>query len=152
LKSEVRSQPHDAPAVGGGEARDELERDIGGASQRDRPAFDDGAQRLAVEEFGDQKWHVAGADVENREDVGVGQGGDGARFVLEAVQPRRVGGHGTGQYFDRDVAAEPRVARLVDFTHATGAERRHNFVRAEAHAGSQGHQAIVTSSVAACSR
>jgi hypothetical protein len=35
--------------VGGGEARDELQRDIGGASQRDRPAFDDGAQRLALE-------------------------------------------------------------------------------------------------------
>ena len=36
--------------------------------------------------------HVAGADVENRKDVGVRQGGDGARFLLEAMQPRRVGG------------------------------------------------------------
>jgi hypothetical protein len=44
---------HDAAAVGGGEARDELQRDIGGASQRDGSAFDDGAQRLPLEQLGD---------------------------------------------------------------------------------------------------
>ena len=62
---------HDAAAMGGGETRDELQRNIGGAAERDGPAIDDGAQRLAFKELGDQKGHVAGADVENREDIGV---------------------------------------------------------------------------------
>jgi hypothetical protein len=130
-------------AVGGGEARDELQRNIGGTSHRDRPAFDDGAQRLALEKFGDQKGKSPVPMSKIARMLAWDSGGDGARFLLEAMQPRRVARRRTGQYFDRDVAAEPRVARLVDFTHATGAERRHDFVRAEAHARSQGHQAIV---------
>ena len=100
-----------------------------------------------------EKRHVAGADVENREDIGVRERGDRTRFLLEATQPRRVGGDGTWQYLEGDVAPEPRVARLVDFTHATGAERRHDFGTGRGARRQQGHQAIVvTSSVAACSR
>ena len=44
------------------------------------------------------------------------------------------------QHLDRDVALEPRVARAVDLAHAARAERRQDLVRAEALAGSEGHE------------
>ena len=37
-----------------------------------------------------------------------------------------------GEHLDRDVAAEPRVARAPHFAHAAGAERRCDLVRSQA--------------------
>jgi hypothetical protein len=61
-----------------------------------------------------------GADVEDGEDVGVGEGGDGARLVFEAPDPigaRLVAG---ADDLDRDGAPKARVAGAVDLTHAPG--------------------------------
>jgi hypothetical protein len=47
----------------------------------------------------------------------------------------------TSAQVDGDDTIEPGVARLVDLAHAARAERREDFVRAEACAGSKGHRA-----------
>ena len=44
-----------------------------------------------------------------------------------------------GQYLDRDVATEPRVAGTIHLAHAARAERRDDLVGAEANARGQGH-------------
>ena len=48
-----------------------------------------------------------------------------------------IGGNVLGQDLDRDGAIEAGVAGFVDLAHAAGTERRDDFVRAEASAGSQ---------------
>src|SRR2546427_625000 len=49
-----------------------------------------------------------------------------ARFALEAFRKLLAGN------LDRDNTVESRVSRLVDFTHAAGADRRDDFVGSEA--------------------
>ena len=90
------------------------------------------AQRLALEELGDEERHGADADVEDREHVGMRQRCDRARFLLEAPPPIVIGGRRRRHDLDRDVAPEPRVARAIDLAHPAGADRRHDLVGAEA--------------------
>jgi hypothetical protein len=44
-----------------------------------------------------------------------------------------------GQDFDRDRAIETGVAGFVDLAHPAGPDGREDFIRAEAHAGREGH-------------
>ena len=81
---------HDAAGVRGAEPGGDLEPVADHVALGKRAAFEPDPQRLAVEQLGDQVGHVAGADVEDREQVGVRQRGDGARLLLEAGQPGRV--------------------------------------------------------------
>ena len=62
----------------------------------------------------------------------------GARFLLEAMQPARVGGERFGDQLDRDVAPEPRIARAVDLAHAAGANPADDLVRTDARPGRDG--------------
>ena len=73
-----------------------------------------------------------GADVVHRQNIGVIERGGGARFLLEAPQPVRIGRKARGQHLNRHIATEPRIARTIDLVHAAHAERRENFVRTEA--------------------
>jgi hypothetical protein len=129
---------HDAAVVRGRQPGDELKRDIGRSSQRQRSAFEDRAQRLAIEQLGHQIRAVAGADVEDGDDVRVGERGNGASLLLEAMEPRRIARHGLWQDFDGDVTREPRVAGLVHLAHPARAEQCDDFVRAEVRARSKG--------------
>jgi hypothetical protein len=52
------------------------------------------------------------------------EGGDGARFTLEALAKFR------GGDFDRDYAVEPRIAGAVDFAHTSSADGTFDDVRA----------------------
>ncbi len=61
----------DAARVRGGEAADDLPRQIDDSSGRQRPAVDERAQCFSFEQLGDEERHAAGADVEDREHVGV---------------------------------------------------------------------------------
>ena len=115
----------DAAGVGGAETGDELKRQLCRPWHGQRPAFEERAQRVALEQLGDEERHVADADVEDREDVRVRQRGDGARLLLEAAKLIGIGGTCLRDHLDRDVAAEPRIAGAVDLTHAAGTERRH---------------------------
>ena len=60
-------------------------------------------------------------------------------FPLEAGQPVRVGGECLGQYLQRHVAVELRVAGLPDFAHAAFADLGGDGVRAEGGAGLESH-------------
>src|SRR5437879_4594823 len=57
--------------------------------------------------------------------------GEHLRFTLEAGHAVGVGGEVREQDFERDVAAETRVASAVDFAHAARAEQRDDLVRAD---------------------
>ena len=70
------------------------------------------------------------AEVEDREDVGMGEGRDREGLPLEARDGLGVGGEPVGKDLDGDLAAEPGVARPVDLAHASGPERRQHLVRA----------------------
>ena len=61
----------------------------------------------------------------------MGQRGNRPRLGLEAAPHLGIGGDVRGHDLERDVAAEPRVARAIDLAHPAGAERRDDFVLRE---------------------
>src|SRR5688572_28968936 len=72
--------------------------------------------------------------------------GHAARLALETRPRGRVGRQVPGEDLDRDLAAQPRVLRAIDLTHATGAERRGDFVGSEAGSGCQRHRRTLAQS------
>ena len=70
-------------------------------------------------------------DVIERADVRMIEARDRSRFALEPLR-NADSKHVRRENLDRDRAIEPRVARLVDLAHAARAERREDFVGAEA--------------------
>ena len=79
------------------------------------------------------------ANVVQRADVRVGEGGDGAGLALEARAALGVVAQFSRENLDRDRAIEARVAGLVDFAHPPGADQPEDLVGAKARARSQGH-------------
>jgi hypothetical protein len=71
------------------------------------------------------------ADIVDDDDVRMVQRRGGSRLLLEAAQALYVAGKLRGQDLQRHLAAQPRVPRPVNLSHATRAERRENFVRAQ---------------------
>jgi hypothetical protein len=57
--------------------------------------------------------------------------GDGLRLAFESLLERRISREMRRKNLDRDLAVEPRVARLVDFSHPSRTERRKDLIRAE---------------------
>ena len=103
---------------------------------RDRPARDALREVLALDEFHHERADAAGFfETVDVGDVRMVQRGQGPGLALKPRDPLRVGGERLGQDLDRDGAIQLRVPRAVDFTHAAGAERRQDLVRAEACAG-----------------
>ena len=68
-------------------------------------------------------------------DISMIRGRERLRFPPKPREAIWIGGERVGQDLDRDGAIQLRVPRAVDFTHAAGAERRQDLVRAEACAG-----------------
>lgn len=56
------------------------------------------------------------------------QAGDGFRLALEALANVRVRGEALGQDLDRDRSVEGHVARAIDLSHPTRAQRRDDLV------------------------
>src|SRR5262245_5375626 len=86
---------------------------------------------------------VMNAGIEDRQDVGVRERSDGLRLPLEASTPIRVGRNRVGQDFDRDVAAEPRIASSIHLAHSAGAQGRNDLVRAKACAGGEDQTLLI---------
>ena len=74
-------------------------------------------------------WRVA--DVIQSADVRVIERRDRARFTVETVAQRRVGGELRRQDFDCDAAIKARVARAIHLAHAARPDERHDFIGAE---------------------
>lgn len=71
------------------------------------------------------------ADVVDGDDVGMVEGGGGARLLLETGLAIRIH-HARRHHLDGDVAPKARIMRAVHFAHAARAKRRDDGVRAEA--------------------
>jgi hypothetical protein len=130
----------DARAVRGRQRVGDLAPELEHLVERQRPLAQAMRERLAVEVLHDQERHRAGrrwsafgrvvrlrrqrlaADVIQDADVRVVESGDGAGFLLEPAAPFAIRGGAGGQDLDRDVAAQPRIAGLVDLAHAAGAD------------------------------
>ena len=131
----------DSLLVGGGEGVGDLASDGECAAKREGAAGEERAERLTLEELGDGEVDAAGlADVVEGEDVGVGEGGDGTRFALEASEDLVIVREVVGEDLDGDVAAEAAVARAVDLAHSAGAEGGEDLVRTEAGARNESHE------------
>ena len=82
---------HDPLLVRGGESVRDLERVLDRLPRRDRSAGEPLAQRLALEQLlNDEGDPVVLADVVQRDDVGMIQGGGRAGFLFEPPQPIRI--------------------------------------------------------------
>ena len=86
-------------------------------------AFDEVLQGAAVEKLHDDEGLTALlADVVNRADVGVIEGGCGFGLAAEASEGLRVAGQAFGKEFQGDGTMKAGVFGLIDDTHATAAE------------------------------
>ena len=61
---------------------------------------------------------VAVPDIEDRQDVGMGERRNRVRFALEPRQRFRIARDGGRNDFDRDVTIQTRVARAIDLAHS----------------------------------
>jgi hypothetical protein len=119
-------------AMGGVQGAGDLDPVLEHLRRRQRPAREPLRERLPFEELHHEVFHAAVvADVVERADVGMGEGGRRARLALEALAPVRIRRHGRGQDFQGDIASESRVARAVDLPHPAGARGGDDLVRAE---------------------
>ena len=108
--------------------------------ERQRAGRDPVAEGLALEELRDGVGDaVVPAEVEDREDVRVGQRRDGLGFALEPGEGVRVRGHGFGKHLDGDLPIELGIPRPIHLSHPACAERREDFVGTEPRAVNERH-------------
>ena len=126
----------DAGGVRAGEALGQLAGDVEHLPGRERVlGADEVAQRRPVHELHDGEGQPRRlADLVDRDDVGVVEGGGRARLLGESAEAVRDRGEGLGQELDGDVAAEVEVPRAVDLAHAPRAQLVEELVPAEPHA------------------
>ena len=80
------------------------------------------------------------AEIVDGENVRMIELAGGAGFLFEAAQAFGIFREGTGENFYRDVAAELRIARAIDFTHSAGADLGDDFVGAEFGSSGERHK------------
>ena len=101
----------------------DLRRDIEQLAAGDRAPLDGGAERLALDQLGDDvRLSRRTADVVDRDDVRVVQRAGSARLLLETLTADRVAGNVRGQDLDRDGTVQARVLGPPHLAHATLAE------------------------------
>ena len=131
---------HDAARMRGVEAVRDLHGVFHQFVDRNRTPADAPAERLAVEKFGHEvRLRLVRADVVDGDDVGMLEGGGGARFLREAAQPVGIARGPGRQDLDGDVALEARVTRPIHLAHAATADVGDDFVRAESGAERECH-------------
>ena len=106
------------------------------------PTRDPIGERLAVDELENQR-RRAGVivDAVNRRDIGMIERREHARLTLEAHQAVGVGGDRRRDDLDRDVAAQPRVARAIDLAHPAGTDQRDDVMAADPRSRRERHLA-----------
>jgi hypothetical protein len=117
-----------------------LDRRLDRLPQREGPAVEPLPEALPLEELEhDVGAALVGADVEDRGDGGVGQGGDRPGLALELPEPLLVGG-GLGEYdLHRDVAPQAGVVGAVDLRHPAGTQPLDDLVGPETRSRSHCH-------------
>ena len=115
---------HDAPLVRRADRIGERNTDLEQLVER-HPALRDALrERPAVHQLHREEEHaLVLLDRVDRDDAGVVERGDGARFALETGAAIGVVGESLRQHLERDLAAELRVLGEVHLAHAAGAQR-----------------------------
>ena len=70
-------------------------------------------------------------DVVERDDMGIVEGGGGARLLQEAPLAVPIGYLVVREDFDRDGAVQPRVACTIHLTHPSRAKKGFDFIRSQ---------------------
>ena len=126
----------DAAGVGGGEAAGDLDGMRQGFLERETSSGETRAEGRAFEELEDEVGAaVLPADVEDGEDVGVGESSGGPGLALEALQAIGICGDIFGEDLERHRSAKLGVARAVDLAHPPGTEGRQDLVTSKPDAG-----------------
>src|ERR1700722_10801195 len=111
---------NDFSLVCGSKAVSNLEGVIRGVPHWDWAFFQTLAQVFSLEQFGDNVGHTAfEADIVNRQDVRVVEGGGGSRLLFEAAQMIRIVAGSRPNQLQCDIASQPLVACAKDFAHAS---------------------------------
>jgi hypothetical protein len=106
------------------------------------------AHGLAFEKLEHREGDVAfRAEIMNGEDVRVRERRDRFGFAFEAGETIGIAREFLRKHLDGHVATETRVARAEHFAHASGAERREDFVGTEPEALGQSHCPTLTGEV-----
>ena len=135
----------DVLVVRRGEAVRDASRDLRGLARRHGPSRHALAQRLALEELGDEVRRAGvGAEVVDDEHVRVVERARRAGLLLEPAQPVGIRGHRRRQDLDRDQPPEPRVERAVELSHAAVGQRGHDLVRPELLPDAEAHGLFLT--------
>ena len=109
-----------------------LPADIERFLERERPAFQSGAERFAPDELHDEQGRAAGLiEAVDRRNVGMVECRERLRLALEAREPVGIVREQSGKNLESDVTIELRVPGSIDFAHPAGADRPENFVDAD---------------------
>ncbi len=131
----------DSNVVGGRQSTGEFHAIVQHLPQPHRAFTEALAQSLPVEQLGhDVGRAVVLADVKDRNDVWMVQGGSGLRFLFKAAKTLGVPRPVLGKYLDRHVALQRGVARAIDFTHPAGTQGAENFVAIQFRTWGQWHR------------
>src|SRR6266566_9074354 len=102
-----------------GDLNAEIEQPLG----LQRPSCNEVLKGLPLQELHDDKvLSLVLADLMDRANIGMIQGGSCPRFTLKSLQRLMIGRELIGQELQSDVAAQTQVFGLIDHTHATAAQ------------------------------
>ena len=128
--------------VGGLESLADLTRDRQCFIQWNQTTGDPIRQRVALDQFEDERVSLTAVlEPINRPNVRVVERGQHLRLALETGDAIRITCEGFRQDLQRDLAIQLGIARAIHLAHAARSEGGTNFVRAEASAGEQRHEA-----------
>ena len=88
---------------------------------------------------------LVGADVEDGDDIRVGELGSGAGFGLETSKAIGRGSAIRCDQLDRDLTPQARVTGAVDLPHPPCTQRLHDLVRAQTRSARERHSPLTTS-------
>ena len=124
----------------GGERVGERDADLEERRRREPAAGQQPIERSPLDQLHrDERHGVCVLDREDRDDVGVIEGGNDAGFVPKAGKALGIGGDVGGEYLERGVAAKPRIVRAIDVAHASGTQGRQNLVASDVPAVGEVH-------------
>jgi hypothetical protein len=99
------------------------------------------SQSLSLQTFHDDKPQSTLVPyVEENHDIGMGKRGNGPGLTLESREHLEITREMLWQDLDRDIPAEPRIARTKDLSHSASTQKRRDFVGADVLADSNSHQ------------
>ncbi len=126
--------------VGSGKCVGDVDAVLEGLVERELATREPGGERLPIQVLHDEEvGPVLMANVEQRTDVRVRQGGYGAGLTLESLPCRSVIGEVRRKHLDGDGPLKPRVTRLPHLAHPACAYTADDLIWAEPCTGIESH-------------